>query len=201
MIAIDTKQALIDIALKAFIERGYDSVPLKEIADATGIKQASIYYHFKDKNALLDACAQTFFGKWEQWMRESLPLDADLELMIRAIVGSLGMDSLLVLRLYDADTESGQYRFLLDILTYCPQNMAYMHAFNQSFETMLAQKMEDAKQAGVIPRGVSPRGVYVLLSALMEGSNILCFTDPQIDFQKETDQLFQMIWEGICNAR
>ena len=58
---MDTKHALVSIALKAFLERGYDAVPLKEIADAAGIKQASIYYHFQDKHALLEACAQQFF--------------------------------------------------------------------------------------------------------------------------------------------
>ena len=57
---MDTRQALIAIALKAFLERGYNAVPLKEIADAAGIKQASIYYHFADKHELLEACAQSF---------------------------------------------------------------------------------------------------------------------------------------------
>lgn len=192
---------MIAIALKAFLERGYDAVPLKDIADTAGVKQASIYYHFKDKHDLLEACAHAFFEKWNHWMVDSFPVEEDLKAMLEGIIGSLGMDNQLVKQLYDAQTETGQYRFLLDILAHCPQQMAHMHAFNRDFYILLDRKIEEAKQSGAISVNVSSQSVYVLLSALMEGSNILHFTDPEIDFRKETTQLFKLLWEGICDAR
>ena len=198
---MDTRQTLIAIALKAFLERGYDAVPLKEIADAAGIKQASIYYHFADKHALLEACAQSFFKKWYQWMDDTLRTDVDFKTLLQEIVGSLGMDSFIVGQLYGANTEAGQYRFMLDILAHCPQHMTRMHTFNQAFYTLLVQKIDDAKRNGDVSADVSPQSVYILLSALMEGSNILHFTDPQIDFQKESKQILKLLWEGLCNAR
>lgn len=201
VIQLDTKQALIAIALKAFLERGYDHVPLREIADAAGIKQASIYYHFTDKHALLEACAQSFFEKWYQWMDDPTLKDADLKSMFKGIANTLGMDSLLIRQLYDAQTESGQYRFLLDILTHCPQQMTHMHEFNNAFYALLVKKTEEAKQSGAVPANVSPRSVYILLSALVEGCNILHFTDPDIDCRREAPQLFDLLWEGIRNAR
>ena len=191
---------LIQTALKAFLEHGYDAVPLKEIAAEAGIRQASIYYHFQSKQELLEACAHAFFENWYKWMENPQLMDADLQTMLRHIVNALGMDSGLIRQLYGAETETGQYRFVMDILTYCPQQMSHMREFNGAFFTLLADKIEDAKQNGVIAETVSPRSVYVLLSALMEGSNILHFTDPDIDWPKEASRLFDLLWEGISHV-
>ena len=128
-------------------------------------------------------------------------IDADLKNMLRGIVDTLGTDSDLINSLYGAQTQTGQYRFLMDILTYCPQQMAHMQEFNHAFYRLLSQKLEDAKQHGVVSADVSPMSVYIMLSAITEGSNILHFTDPDIDVKKEASKLFKLLWEGICNAR
>jgi AcrR family transcriptional regulator len=38
-----------------FIERGFTDVSMREIADAAGLRKASIYHHFRDKEALFTA--------------------------------------------------------------------------------------------------------------------------------------------------
>jgi AcrR family transcriptional regulator len=48
---MDTKQRIIDISLKAFLEKGYDNFSMRNISKAVGIKQPTIYYYFEDKLA------------------------------------------------------------------------------------------------------------------------------------------------------
>ncbi len=45
--------ALVDIAVRVFLRRGYDGASLDQVAAAAGIAKASIYYHVAGKEALL----------------------------------------------------------------------------------------------------------------------------------------------------
>ena len=45
--------ALLDVAVRVFLERGYDGSSLDQVARAAGITKASIYYHARGKEELL----------------------------------------------------------------------------------------------------------------------------------------------------
>jgi len=81
----EAQERVLDIAERLFMERGYQAVKLKHIADALDIKQASLYYHFpggkeslfvavvqrtfhRHRAGLEDALAQAT-GSWEEQMR------------------------------------------------------------------------------------------------------------------------------------
>ena len=46
-------EAILDVAVRVFRERGYDGSSLEHIARAAGITKASIYYHVRSKEELL----------------------------------------------------------------------------------------------------------------------------------------------------
>lgn len=47
---------LIDTAGQLFLQHGYDATSVRQIADAVGVTEAALYYHFKDgKRGLLEA--------------------------------------------------------------------------------------------------------------------------------------------------
>jgi AcrR family transcriptional regulator len=45
--------AIVDVAVRVFLQRGYDGASLDQVAEAAGITKASIYYHAEGKEALL----------------------------------------------------------------------------------------------------------------------------------------------------
>ncbi|MBI3759419.1 MAG: TetR/AcrR family transcriptional regulator, partial [Deltaproteobacteria bacterium] len=45
--------AIVDVAVQVFLQRGYDGASLDQVAEAAGITKASIYYHAEGKEALL----------------------------------------------------------------------------------------------------------------------------------------------------
>lgn len=47
-----SKQRIIDAAFEHFVRNGYEGTSLNTIAEAVGIRKASIYTHFKSKDAL-----------------------------------------------------------------------------------------------------------------------------------------------------
>ncbi|MER3482975.1 MAG: TetR/AcrR family transcriptional regulator [Meiothermus sp.] len=52
---MDTRQALLERARKAFAERGYAATSLEGLAKSLGLTKAAVYHHFPSKRALLEA--------------------------------------------------------------------------------------------------------------------------------------------------
>lgn len=51
----DTRQELLDAALRLFARQGYAATTVRQIADEVGIRDSAIYAHFDAKRELLDA--------------------------------------------------------------------------------------------------------------------------------------------------
>lgn len=49
-----TREKIFKCALKLFIEKGYDSTTLKDITQKAGVTKGAVYWHFRDKDAILD---------------------------------------------------------------------------------------------------------------------------------------------------
>lgn len=49
----DTRAAIQRVALELFTTHGYEATSMREIADALGIKKASLYYHFAGKEQIV----------------------------------------------------------------------------------------------------------------------------------------------------
>lgn len=54
----DTRQELLDAALRLFAQQGYAATTVRQIADEVGIRDSAIYAHFESKSELLDALVQ-----------------------------------------------------------------------------------------------------------------------------------------------
>jgi AcrR family transcriptional regulator len=48
----DVRSRILEAATQLFVAKGYLGVAMREIAEATGLSKAGLYYHFKDKEAL-----------------------------------------------------------------------------------------------------------------------------------------------------
>ncbi|MDY4187219.1 MAG: TetR/AcrR family transcriptional regulator [Candidatus Borkfalkiaceae bacterium] len=62
----DTKQKIVNMALKLFSEQGYDSVSVGEIAAAVGIKAPSLYNHYPNKQAIFNAIVESTASLYEK---------------------------------------------------------------------------------------------------------------------------------------
>ena len=58
MRSVDTHEAILVVAAAMYAERGYDGVSMRDIATAVAIQPASLYHHFKDKDALILAALE-----------------------------------------------------------------------------------------------------------------------------------------------
>ncbi|GAA3446714.1 TetR/AcrR family transcriptional regulator [Planomonospora venezuelensis] len=54
----DTRTRIQEVALKLFVEQGYEATSLREIAEALGVTKAALYYHFKTKDDIVTSLAE-----------------------------------------------------------------------------------------------------------------------------------------------
>ncbi len=56
----DTKQKILDVSLDLFAQKGYSAVSIRDICKIVEIKESSVYYHFKNKQAVFDELIHRF---------------------------------------------------------------------------------------------------------------------------------------------
>lgn len=57
---MNTKEKIADIALDMFSGRGYEAVSIRDICGEVGIKESTLYYHYKNKQDILDSLIERF---------------------------------------------------------------------------------------------------------------------------------------------
>ena len=78
MMTQPTQQRLIEAGLAMLLERGYNSLGVQTLLDATGVPKGSFYHHFKDKEDFALTVIDTYIGEVHQVLDmclgdESLP--------------------------------------------------------------------------------------------------------------------------------
>ncbi len=60
---ISTKEKIFHVSIDLFSQRGFDGVSIREIAREVGIRESSIYNHYRSKDAIMDSIFQYFKGE------------------------------------------------------------------------------------------------------------------------------------------
>ena len=61
-----TKNKILDVSIDLFSQRGFDAISVREIAREVGIRESSIYNHYKNKEAILDTVIEYFMSELAQ---------------------------------------------------------------------------------------------------------------------------------------
>src|SRR6266545_2014185 len=81
----ETRERILDTAERLFADRGYAATSLRSIIAAAGVNLAAVHYHFRSKEALLDAVVK----------RRIEPVNRERLAMLER-VGEGGLDAVLV---------------------------------------------------------------------------------------------------------
>lgn len=75
----DKKQAIFDVSVRLFAERGYNVVTVREIAAAIGINTSAIYFQFESKEAILNEIFDAFERKLKRYLLTKEQVDVYIE--------------------------------------------------------------------------------------------------------------------------
>jgi AcrR family transcriptional regulator len=62
---VSTKDKIFQVSVDLFSEKGFNAVSIREIAREVGIRESSIYNHYKNKDAILDSIIEYFMDVME----------------------------------------------------------------------------------------------------------------------------------------
>ena len=62
---MSTKERIVEEALTLFSSRGYQGTSVKNIADAVGIRDSSLYKHFKSKKEIFETIVEEMAKRME----------------------------------------------------------------------------------------------------------------------------------------
>ena len=93
----NTKQEILEAALDLFSIQGFEATSVSQIADAVGIRKASLYSHFENKQAILDALVQEVLKQYgehsifarEDWEKATGDLPQTSDAAVKMIQGQI----------------------------------------------------------------------------------------------------------------
>lgn len=86
-----TQTEILEIATPLFADNGYAGVSMRQIASAVGIKAASLYYHFPDKETLYIEALALAFSQHADFMKDAFVLKASPQQRLEQLVHRLAI--------------------------------------------------------------------------------------------------------------
>ena len=83
MTKTNTKQRILDVSLDLFSISGFEGVSVKQIADQVGIKDSSLYKHFKSKQEIFDTLLEEMDARFEETVSFSKLPQGEIEKVAR----------------------------------------------------------------------------------------------------------------------
>ena len=83
-----TRQALLRAGAELFSERGFDGVPIEEVADRAGVNKALISYHFRGKRGLYVAILESTFASLAERLKAVEAGSSSARGTLRAFLGT-----------------------------------------------------------------------------------------------------------------
>ncbi len=76
---LTTREKILDVAIDLISRKGFDAVSIREIAREVGIRESSIYNHFRSKDEILDTIIDYFILELTRASGPAMDIDSQLE--------------------------------------------------------------------------------------------------------------------------
>jgi TetR/AcrR family acrAB operon transcriptional repressor len=194
----DSRRELISIAIDCFARDGYHATSIDRIARAAGVTKGALYYHFRDKEALLFGALDDRVSGFEQRVVERVTRLKDPVAALYA-VGEICVEQA---------TRSNHRRFLLTLMVEAlDTHPALSERFRQMmkrFREFLANTVRIGQRRGAFRKDVDAALAAQLFVAALVGTEIQYYQDPRaIDLARSVHAATSQFcaWLGVRRPR
>ncbi|WP_213709373.1 multidrug efflux transporter transcriptional repressor AcrR [Klebsiella aerogenes] len=166
--ALETRQLILDVALRLFSQQGVSSTSLAAIAKAAGVTRGAIYWHFKNKSDLFN----------EIWSLSDASI-SDLEVEYRAKFPNDPLSvvrEILVYILEATVVEEERRRLMMEIIFHKCEFVGEMAVVQQAQRSLwlesydrIEQTLKDCITAQQLPANLLTRRAAILMRSYLSG--------------------------------
>jgi TetR/AcrR family transcriptional regulator, cholesterol catabolism regulator len=145
----ETRQAIVDSALKLFGAKGYAVTSVQEITDAAGVTKGAFYHHFDSKQDLLRLIHDEFLDYQLALLRMALDADEDPATRLRNLLEALLLSS--------AQYQANVTVFYLERRNFTGAQYKAVKRKRDEFDRLFLQVFERGVDEGVFRSDLDPR--------------------------------------------
>lgn len=190
---MDTKTKILLASIKFFLKKGYDSTSISDISSAVGIKKSSIYYHFKNKEAIFIHAIKYLIQEFDQTVSKSIDnLDSSKNMLWNIYLSLIEFNKQYLEE--ESNTMNILYLFYIAKNKF-PEQLGYdIHNYYKNLFDTVNFIVRLGQQRGEIKKDFSHRLLTYKIVSWLEGIHVFSFfyNDFNISFSKE--ELFNNIW-------
>lgn len=173
----ERKTSYLHCFIKTFAENGIDRTPIKKLAAAAKINEASIYQYFKNKDEIVVDCV-------------GLYLEKEIVKMVKILSNNRQPFETRIRRILNADAETaGESKFIIQVLTspaYGKMCSPLVRSFSQRFLSLCT-----SSDGAFSDEPVAPTELLLILSAMISYRVV---GDEQL-FRLQTEYLLSLFYE------
>ncbi|CDG06631.1 TPA_asm: multidrug efflux transporter transcriptional repressor AcrR [Salmonella enterica subsp. enterica serovar Typhimurium] len=182
--ALETRQHILDVALRLFSQQGVSATSLAEIANAAGVTRGAIYWHFKNKSDL-------FSEIWE--LSESNIGELEIEYQAKFPDDPLSVLREILVHILEATVTEERRRLLMEIIFHKCEFVGEMVVVQQAQRSLYLESYDRIEQtlkhcinAKMLPENLLTRRAAILMRSFISGlmENWL-FAPQSFDLKKE----------------
>ncbi len=192
--ALETRQHILDVAMRLFSRQGVSATSLAEIAQAAGVTRGAIYWHFKNKS-------DVFSEIWE--LSESSIGDLENEYRAKFPGDPLSVLREILVYILEATVVEERRRLMMEIIFHKCEFVGEMASVQEAQRNLCLESYErieytlnECMQAKLLPANLLTRRVAVLMRAYISGimENWL-FAPHSFDLKKEARDYVNILLE------
>ncbi|MBS9425255.1 multidrug efflux transporter transcriptional repressor AcrR [Photorhabdus caribbeanensis] len=186
--AEETRQQIIDAAIKEFSERGVSATSLTDIATTAGVTRGAIYWHFKNKVDLFSEACRITDSKIDELEKEYQAKYPNNPLLILRT---------LIIHILTSVIDDPKNRLLMEIFFHKCEFVGEMSALVEVRQELcvadyvrIEESLSSCIASGQLPYNLHLRRAAIMLRGLITGllENWL-FAPDSFDIQKEAESL------------
>jgi len=192
--ALETRQHILDVALRLFSQQGVSATSLAEIAQAAGVTRGAIYWHFKNKSDLFS----------EIWaLSESSISDLEIEYRAKFPGDPLSVLRELLIYVLEATAAEERRRLMMEIIFHKCEFVGEMAVAQQAQRNLcvasyerIEQTLTECIEAGMLPAKLQTRRAAILMRSYISGimENWL-FAPETYDLKREAREFVDILLE------
>ncbi|HBU85886.1 TetR/AcrR family transcriptional regulator [Paenibacillus sp. UMB7766-LJ446] len=177
----------VEVAAQLFLRQGYSYVSMDEVVRASGVSKSNIYYHFKNKEELLQAVVQYWIAQYE----------SELYLLLSQREREVTERIYSFIALLSAGMEGRDYKGSCPFITLymqtpasAPEVKESIARFFRELQPIMEKLVQQGMDRGEFRKGIEPGPAAALFIAALEGSLVLAETARDIGIIEQSARTF-----------